>query len=873
MKVLTRIGRMTLASFAAAVWGIVAVHAQPAGGGGQAAATPPPTIESKVAGMQKLDGFVPLYWDERTGTLWIEIARFGQEILYANGLTAGLGSNDIGLDRGQSGGGRIVRFERVGPKVLMVQPNFNFRAVSDNADERRAVEDAFARSILWGFTVAAETDGRVLVDGTEFFLRDAVNVIPRLRPGAYRVDRARSAIHMPQTRAFPKNSEIDVTLTFVREAPAGGGGGGPAEGPPRVGSEVTGGGGGGGFGVNLFSGTVASVSPSADAVTLRQHHSLVELPDDGYTPRVSDPRDGYGGMIYQDYAVPLGQPMTRQFVRRHRLKKVDPSAKVSDAVEPIRYYLDRGTPEPVRSALLDGARWWNRAFEAAGYRNAFIVDLLPEGADPMDIRYNVINWVHRSTRGWSSGATVADPRTGEIIKAVVTLGSLRVRQDYMIFEGLLSPYETGLETPPVLAETALARLRQLSAHEVGHTLGLSHNYYASTRGRISVMDYPHPLETLRPDGTIDLGDAYAVGAGEWDKVAIAYGYQHFPDGTDEQEALGDILNRAWEQDIRFMTNQDMDVSPKSDWWNNGQNAIDELGRLMKVRRAALDRFGERAIRRNRPMATIEEALVPVYLYHRWAVESAASVLGGQDYIYALRGDGRRPFDRPSAAEQRRALATLAATLAPAELAIPKSVIDAIPPRPSGFGRHRELFPRTTGDAFDPVSPAGIAADIAIGFMLEPDRAARLVAQHAIDASLPGLDEVIDRLVTATFDAAAANGYEAEIRRASQRVLVDRLMWLAARAPMAQVRALALQRLTGLGERMNTASTARDADGAHALLIANDVTRFMERPGEVVPPVYIANAPPGAPIGDYGMDWLSPVVWDCTSADDTASLWP
>ena len=505
---------------------------------------------------------MPLYWDERTGSLWMEINKFDTELLYSTGLTAGLGSNDIGLDRGQSGQGRVVKFQRIGPRVLMVQPNYTFRANTTNPDERRAVEDAFAKSILWGFTVAAENDGRVLVDATDFFLRDAVNVIPRLRPGNFRVDRTRSAIDMPWTKVFPKNTEVDTIMTFANDGAAGGGrggGGGPAQGPPQVSGPVPQ---GGGFGGGMFSGTVASVTPTADAVTLREHHTFAELPDSNYKPRFDDPRAGYGGLQYVDYAAPLGTPMVQRFVRRHRLEKVDPSARVSDAKKPIVYYVDRGTPEPIRTALLQGASWWNQAFEAAGYRNAFRVELLPEGADPMDIRYNMINWVHRSTRGWSTGATISDPRTGEIIKATVTLGSLRDRQDYLIFESLLAPYKTGTETPAILQQTAIARIRQLAAHEVGHTLGLGHEYYNSTKGRISVMDYPHPLEKLNADGTIDLSDAYAVGIGEWDKVAITYGYQDFPAGTDEPAALRKILDDAWKQDLVYMTNQDTDISPQ-----------------------------------------------------------------------------------------------------------------------------------------------------------------------------------------------------------------------------------------------------------------------------------------------------------------------
>jgi len=834
-------------------------------GAQQAAGGKTPSIEERAASMQKLDGYFPLYWDERSGNLYLEIPRFDTEFLYTTGLAAGLGSNDLGLDRGQEGGGRLVSFQRVGPKVLLVQHNDSFRSSSGNPAEQRSVEDSFAKSVLWGFTVAAESNGRVLVDATDFVVRDGHGAGNALVPGPYHVDRARSAVYMGRTKAFPKNTEIEVTLTFTNDATGARGGGfaGPAQGPPRIQVSTPGaaasGVARGGFGGGLFSGTIASVTPTAEAVTLREHYSLVELPDNNYTPREDDPRAGYFDLTFVDYSTPIGEPMVHRYLHRHRLEKKDPDGALSEPVKPIQYWVDPGAPEDVRKALIEGASWWNQAFEAAGFRNAFKVDVLPAGADPMDIRYNMINWVHRSTRGWSTGGAVSDPRTGEIIKATVTLGSLRDRQDYMIFEGLLSPYTNGNEKPDILYQTALARIRQLAAHEVGHTLGLGHNYYDSTLGWISVMDYPHPQEKLRDDGTIDISEAYAAHIGEWDKVAIDYGYRVLPPG-DEKAALSRILEDAWAKDLRYLTNQDNDAHPRADQWSNGVNQADELNQMMKVRRAALNRLGVHTIRNGAPMATIEEPLVPIFMYHRYSVESAASMVAGIDYIYAMRGDGRTPLQWETAANQRKAIEALANTLNPSELTVPKQVLDAIPPRPPGYGQHRELFPRTTGDGFDPLSPATVASDVTVGFVLQLDRSARMVAQHALDPSLPGLEEVIDRLTKAIFDAPVANPYEAEVRRAEERVLVDRVMWLATGAPNGQVRAIASLKLSKLAARLRGEVVPSEPEQAQRMLLAADIKRFLERPADPARPMPAPDAPPGAPIGDYPLDWLAPAPW-------------
>ncbi|MEO5896833.1 MAG: zinc-dependent metalloprotease [Vicinamibacterales bacterium] len=833
--------RLTMIAVAAT---LCASPAAAQGRGNQEAGGAPPPIAERTKNLKKVDGFFPIYWDENAGKLFLEIPRLDMEVLYATSLATGLGSNDIGLDRGMTTGSRIISFERSGPRVLMVQPNYTFRALTQNSAEAKTVRDAFARSVLWSFPIAAISDGRVLVDYTEFIVRDGNDMAGRLTPGSYRFEAGRSSIYGPGLGAFPKNTEMEAELTFARQP------GGPAG---RRG-------GGGGRGGQFFEG-VGSVAASAEAASIRVHHSIVELPEPGFQPRAFDPRSGFGATEFENYAALPGQPMTIRYARRHRLQKKDPTAAISDPVKPIIYYLDSGTPEPIRSALLDGARWWNQAYEAAGYRNAFRVELLPEGASPLDIRYNVINWVHRSTRGWSTGAQVADPRTGEIIKGVVTLGSLRIRQDYMIAEGLLSPYKSGTETPPELLEWGLSRIRQLAAHEVGHTLGIGHNYYDSKAGWISVLDYPHPLVTLKADGSLDYSQVYAKSIGEWDKIAIRWGYSEFPKGTDEKAALEAIIDEGHKKDLFYLSNQDLGVHANVNQWSAGTDAAAELDRMMKVRASALSRFGEQAIKKGEPLATIEEVLVPLYLHHRYQVEAAASVVGGLHYKYAMRGENVEPVRYASATEQAHALDAILATIKPSALALPRTLLKTLPPRPSGYGNTRELFPRYTAQMFDVISPAVVATDISVGFLLTETRAARLVEQNAIDPKLPGLHGVLDKLFATAFAAAPADPYEAEIQRAVQRVVVEHVMTLAASSDMSQVRAIASAKLRGRAAALASAGATPAA--AHAALLAADIKRFLDRPAAPATRTDPPAAPPGAPIGEPAMEWLRRMEPPCS----------
>jgi len=781
--------------------------------------------DQKTQEMTKFAGYFNFYWDEKTGHVLLEVDKFNTEFLYVNSLPSGVGSNDLGLDRGQIGGNRIVKFIKSGPKVLLIQPNYAYRAVSNNADERKSVEEAFAQSVIWGFKAEAQDGDKVLIDITPFLLRDAHHIAVRLsgaNQGNFGVDESRSAVYMDNTKNFPDNSEFEATITLT-------GNGKGAE--------------------------ISSVTPDADAVTVRMHHSFIKLPDGNYKPRPFDPRSGFYDNSYMDYATPIDQPIVKHLLTRHRLEKKDPSAAMSEAVKPIIYYVDRGAPEPVRTALMEGAAWWNQAFEAAGYKDAFQVKLLPEDADPMDIKYNVIQWIHRSTRGWSYGESIDDPRTGEIIKGQVSLGSLRDRQDFLIAEGLLQPYEDGKPVSDAMMKMAIARLHQLAAHEVGHTLGLQHNFAASVNGRASVMDYPAPYFTLKADGSVDLSKAYTTEIGDWDKRAILYGYQDFAPGTDEIAALKGIMSETLKQGYFYITDEDArpanGAHPLAHLWDNGTNAADELNRLMGIRKHLLSNFSEKAIRQDAPMATIEEALVPIYLLHRYQVEAASKMLGGIYYTYAVKNDGQPTTRFIPAAEQWKAFNALMSTINPDALALPESLIEKIPPRPDGYPRTRELFKSRTGLTFDPMAAAESAAGTTLEFMLNPQRAARLVEYQSRDNTQPGLIPVIDKLVAQTWKAPQQPGYKGELQRLVNNLVLKQLLTLAAdNNAQENVRGIAIMEIDELkGWLRPTLNNMPYGSQRANLAFGISQIEAFERNPEQFKPAPVLVMPDGSPIGE------------------------
>lgn len=776
-------------------------------------------LENKK-GLKKYEGYFNFHYNEKEDEIYLEVDTLNAEFLYTHFLTTGVGSNDIGLDRGQLGGTAVVKFEKAGNKLLLVQPNQDYRAITDNEAERQSVAEAFSKSVIFGFKIKEEKGGKYIIDLTPFLMQDAHGVADKLKKGeygTYKIDKSKSALALERTKAFPENVEFEALLTF--------------EGEPK-------------------GRTINTVAPDPKNISVKQHHSFVKLPDDNYEKREFDPRSGAIFISYMDYASPVYEPIKKRYAVRHRLKKKDPQAEVSEAVEPIIYYLDPGTPEPVRSALLDGAKWWNQAFENIGYKDAFQVKMIPENADPLDVRYNVIQWVHRSTRGWSYGASVVDPRTGEIIKGHVSLGSLRIRQDFMIAQAMMNkPFAESDSNHDPMMELALARIRQLSAHEVGHTIGFTHNFAASTESRASVMDYPHPQFELN-NGEVTFKNAYDTGIGEWDKVTVNYSYSDIPEGKEEKEYLNSILEKAREDGLIFITDSDARAAGGANalahLWDNGKNATDELEEVLKIRKKAIENFSIDNIRDGEPYSVLEDVFVPLYFFHRYQTEAAVKLIGGLEYEYAVKGGNNQVVNHVDGKVQKKAFSTILKTLSAEEIAIPQEKLELFPPRAFGYSRDRESFKTNTDVAFDAFGAPATASKMTLTYLLHPARAERLVQQNSINNDLPGLSWMLEELLSGTIkNKTNGNDYESSVQMTINFVVFKHLLNLAVNnesTPL--VRSITNEKID------NLANWLKGRGDAVSKEMYRNIKMLRDKPEEFKLELNVPEIPDGSPIGSY-----------------------
>ena len=759
-------------------------------------------------------------YNDDSGKIILEIDNLDNEFLYINSLSRGVGNNDLGLDRGQLGNSRIVYFTKRGNKILLIQPNLRYISNSSNELENKAVEEAFARSVLFGFEIVEKSTDSYKIDLTPFLLNDAHGVSQRLRfsnSGSYSLNKSMSAVDLERTKAFPNNIEFDVLLTFTG---------------------------------NPSGSLVRSVTPTASNLTVNQHHSFVKLPDDNYNKRKFDPRSGSNPFIVYDYSTPIDEKLEQRFIVRHRLNKKNPNDEMSEPVDPIIYYIDNGTPEPVKTALIEGGNWWNQAFESAGYKNAFRIEVLPEDADPMDVRYNLIQWIHRSTRGWSYGASIVDPRTGEIIKGQVSLGSLRVRQDYMILSGLVDN-PNDIQNKSLIKKTSLDRIRQLSAHEIGHTLGFAHNYISSANNRSSVMDYPHPKIDL-VDGKISIADAYSENIGDWDKVSVEYAYRDFPNTKNENNELDKIINEAQKNSLYFLSDSDSrpvgSANPFSHLWDNGELPYKELNKLLKVRDLALKNIDLDNLVDGEPYDRIEDILVPIYMLHRYQIEAAAKAIGGVDYLYFVKNNNNDKVKFVDSKLQRKSLESLLSVLKPKNLVLPNNLIDILSTRSFRNPRTRENFVSNTGVAFDYINTSSSLINHTLTFLLNPERINRINQQNIFGDNILTLENYLAEISKSIFDNKKLNTYEESVNKNTSSLYLDHLFMAFNNS-----RTNDLSKSVILASIMDTMNNLSTNPNNYNRFLINKIDGFLNNPDQYKP-IEKTKIPDGSPIGNFSCDY-------------------
>jgi hypothetical protein len=796
-----------------------------------------PTIAAYTAGLEKKNGFLPYYWDGRKGEILFELSpeALHRQFLYYTALGTGIGSIQVFADRSSFGSSSLCRFERVGMRVLVIEENTRFRAVNGDQALKESVEQSFPTSVLAAMPIVAEQNGAVLVNANPLLVRDAFDLLTQLsRPSRviggqivrsaaqvapWHMDMSRSVIDLAHSGSFPRNTEMEALLSFSS----------PGEGNYN--------------------------QPDRHTISVREHHSFVELPAPGYAPREQDPRVGYFHVMFRDFSRPFDQAPMRYWISRWRLQKKDPNAALSEPVKPIVFYLDPAIPEPMRSAIRRGALWWNQAFEQAGFKDALRVEDLPAGANPLDFRYPTIQWTNRSGRGWSVGQSQVDPRTGEILHAVVQLDSHRMRTMNHYWEALVpaggATQEEALDAfsaldniDPKLTDDQVMvnRIALLACHEVGHALGLEHNFVASTFDRGSVMDYYAPNVRIRPDGTADLSNAYMQGVGSYDKFAIDWGYSEAKPGTTpagEQARLNTIVRQANAKGVVWGNYRD----PRWNAYDDGPDPVTWLKEVLPVRDALVTHYGPQFLRPGEPVSMLASRFPLIYMFHQYALAAAVNVVGSAEIPLSLTGDGLKPVIPWPDGSQREALHLMLKALEPSELEIPPQLWKNLAPD-GNLGSDPEMFNSSAGYLFSPEDGARRVAEIVVGGLLEPEHMERLAVLSEEDTGALSPEEVVSTMVRSAFAVPENTPAAHDLAGVVQTEIAERLMILSvnpAATPEVQAAALA-----GVHEAQD-AARARMAQDPILARLSHEITLFLQNPKQNTPVLKPSGAPPGPPV--------------------------